>query len=306
MTTQRAHHGLTLMISGGVLLGTVGVPLQEAGQHSLTAVWFRCLFGCITLSIVLIVSDRLSDLKLHGRRLSIVTVSSLLMLLVWWLFFEAIQRTSITLATLVFHLQPFIVMALGAWWFGDRVKPIQWAAAGMAIIGLALVSEVVPSLAGHTEVTTDGWIGLLMCLVGAFCYALVVMLNKIVQTDHKFFSTESKNSQQPNPIILVWWQCAVGILVLFWWPVQHGLPSSSRAWAWLLALGIINTGLAYVLINAGISRLRSGSIALLQFVYPLTAVIIEGMVYGRVLDCLQYIGFGLMIIAILATVNFGD
>ena len=308
MTTLRARHGLILMIAGGMLLGTVGVPLYEAGQHSLTAVWFRCLFGCLTLSAVLMVSGRLSELKLQGRCQSIVIITSLLMLLNWWLFFEAIQRTSIALATLVFHLQPFIVMALGAWWFGDRVKPLQWAAVGVAIIGLALVSDVVSALVGIKRIAPDEWVGLFMCLIGAFCYALVVILTKLVQTDRTVYSTEQKRptANLPNPIVLVWWQCAVGTLILSWWPIQHGIPSAPETWVWLFVLGVLNTGLAYVLLYAGISRLRSGRIALLQFVYPITAVVVDGMVYGRVLNVLQSFGFVLMIVAIYITVNTGE
>lgn len=289
-------------------MGTVGIPLEEAGQHALTAVWFRCLFGCMTLSVVLLLDGRLSDLKLQGRSLYIVLVTSLLMILNWWLFFEAIHRTSIALATLVFHLQPFIVLALGAWWFGDRVKPIQWVAVGVAIVGLALVSDVVPALTGMKSIAAEEWVGLLMCLIGAFCYALVVMLTKLVQTDRAKTSTEHKGpgTVLPKPIVLVWWQCAVGILVLGWWPLQQGFPSAPDAWAWLFALGVLNTGLAYVLLYAGISRLPSARIALLQFVYPITAVIVDGVVYGRVLDLLQSFGFVLMIVAIFATVSVGD
>ncbi len=296
------------MIGGGILLGTIGVPLQEADQHSLTAVWFRCLFGCIALSIVLAVSGRLPELKLRGRRLIVVIVTSLLMLLNWWLFFGAILRTSIALATLVFHVQPFIVMALGAWWFGDRVNPRQWAAAGVAVIGLALVSDAVSALAGIKTIEHDEWVGLMMCLVGAFCYALVVVLTKSIQTNHAISSTvlEVPTASPPSPIVLVWWQCAIGILVLGWWPIQHGLPSAPKAWAWLFALGVLNTGLAYTLLYAGISRLPSGRIAILQFVYPLTAVIVDGVVYDRVLDLMQFFGFLLMIVAVLVTASVDD
>lgn len=308
MTTLRTRHGLILMVGGGILLGTIGVPLEEAGQHSLTAVWFRCLFGCIALSIVLTVSGRLPELKLHGRRLTVVFVTSSLMLLNWWLFFGAILRTSIALATLVFHVQPFIVMVLGAWWFGDRVNLRQWAAAGVAVIGFALVSDAVSALVGIKTIQHDEWVGLMMCLVGAFCYAFVVLLTKFIQTNHSISSTDHEvpTAIPPSPIVLVWWQCAIGILVLSWWPIQHGLPSAPEAWAWLFALGVLNTGLAYTLLYAGISRLPSGRIAILQFVYPLAAVIVDGVVYGRVLDLIQLFGFFLMIVAVLVTVGAED
>lgn len=308
MTSQQTRSGIAYMVGGGILLGTLGVPLEEAGQHSIAAVWFRCLFGGIALSIVLAVSGRLAELKLGGRSLIVVIVVSLLMLFMWWLFFEAILRTSIALATLIFHLQPFIVMALGAWWLGDKVSPLQWAAVGVAVIGLALVSDAASALVGIKHLEYDEWIGLMMCLGGAFCYALVVVLTKFVQTSGATTSNGDRvpAMSPPSPLVLVWWQCAIGTLLFSWWPIQYGLPAAPAAWAWLLALGVLNTGLAYSLLYAGISKLSSGRIALLQFAYPLTAVIVDGTVYGRVLDNLQIFGFVLMAVSLFVAVSFGD
>jgi len=291
------------MVGGGILLGTLGVPLEQAGQHSLASVWYRCLFGGMALTVVMVTTGRLAELKLRGRSLYVVIVISLLMLVNWWLFFEAILRTSIALATLVFHLQPFIVMALGAWCLGDRVSPLQWLAVGIAVFGLALVSDAVSALTGIKRIEYDEWVGLMMCLGGAFIYALVVVLTKYVQTSD---STASHSMKVPaisplSPLVLVWWQCALGVLLLCWWPIQHGLPSAPTDWLWLVVLGVLNTGVAYSLLYAGISRLTSASIALLQFVYPLTAVVIDGVVYGRVLDRFQLTGFVLMVVALFFT-----
>lgn len=40
--SARERGGQWLMVGGGLLLGTLGVFLEEAGQSPLTAVWFRC------------------------------------------------------------------------------------------------------------------------------------------------------------------------------------------------------------------------------------------------------------------------
>ena len=45
----RERTGQWLMIAGGVLLGTIGVFVEEAGQHPLVTVWFRCAFGALAL-----------------------------------------------------------------------------------------------------------------------------------------------------------------------------------------------------------------------------------------------------------------
>ena len=62
---------------------------------------------------------------------------------------------------------------------------------------------------------------------------------------------------------------------------------------------MIHTGLAYVVLYAGMARLSTSRIALLQFVYPAAAVIVDWLVYGRALSAVQLVGVGLMAVALL-------
>src|SRR5574341_148096 len=63
-------------------------------------------------------------------------------------------------------------------------------------------------------------------------------------------------------------------------------------------LGALHTGLAYVLLYAGMARLPAGRIAVLQFIYPAVAVLLDWVVYGRVLGAVQAVGIGLMALAL--------
>jgi drug/metabolite transporter (DMT)-like permease len=269
------------MVASGLLLGTLGVFLEEAGQHPLTAVWFRCTFGWLALSVALGLSGRWRDALLSPRALVAVVAGGLLMLANWGLFFSAIQRTSIAVATVVFHVQPFIVMGLAAWWWREPVRRVQWLAATVALGGLALASGLGGVTAGEVAGTYRA--GLLMCLGGAFSYACVVLLAKVA------------SAQGSSALAIAWWHCAVGTLALAAWPLQHGLPAPGPAWAWLAGLGVLHTGLAYVLLYAGMARLGAGQVALLQFVYPVTAVAMDAAVYGRLLTPLQACGLVLMV-----------
>lgn len=281
--------GAALMTAGGLLLGTLGIFLEQAGQHPLTAVWFRCAFGALALSLWMVALRRVGDLRLPRRALLAAVAAGGLMIANWALFFAAIERTSIAVATVVFHVQPFWVMALGALVLGERVGHRQWAWAGVALCGLALASGLVP---GEGPALDAGFvIGLLMCLGGSFSYALVTLIARSVKT--------------VSPLALAWWQCLVGSVVLAWWPLTHGLPAVGPAWAWLAGLGVLHTGLAYVVLYAGMARLPSGRIALLQFVYPAAAVLVDALVYGRTLGAAQFAGVALMAVALAAASRAG-
>jgi drug/metabolite transporter (DMT)-like permease len=98
--------------------------------------------------------------------------------------------------------------------------------------------------------------------------------------------------------ILAWWQCALGTVTLWVWPVRYGWPAWGASWAWLAGLGIVHTGLAYTLMYSGMARLKTDRISLLQFVYPAVAIIIDRLFLGQRLSGLQLAGIAMMSAAI--------
>lgn len=278
----RERQGLAAMVAGGALLGTLGVCLLEAGQPAATAVWFRCAFGALSLALYAALAGRLGELRPTRAALPALLGSSGLMLANWWLFFEALARLPLAVATVVFHVQPFWVLGLGAWWLGERVSRAQWAWAGAAFAGLALASG---ELGGAPPGAGLSGRGLALCLAGSLAYAGVTLI--------------ARAARASSALALAWWQCALGTLLLLAWPLREGWPAWGPAWAWLAALGVVHTGLAYALLYAGIARLPAGRIAPLQFVYPLVAIAVDRVVYGRMLEMLQWAGVLLMAAALL-------
>lgn len=62
----RERAGMWLMVAGGLMLGTLGIFLEEAGQSPLTAVWFRCAFGLLALTAWFALTRRWAELRLAG------------------------------------------------------------------------------------------------------------------------------------------------------------------------------------------------------------------------------------------------
>jgi drug/metabolite transporter (DMT)-like permease len=187
-------------------------------------------------------------------------------------------------ATVVFHIQPIWVMLFGAWFLREPVGRSQWLATLVALVGLTLTTGLFERMDGFALWNSDYVTGLWMCLGGSLSYAAVTLI--------------AKTEQKVSAFALAWWQCMVGTLVLAWVPCVYGLPTQASAWAWLAGLGVLHTGLAYALVFAGMARLALGRIAVLQFVYPLTAVLVDWGVYGRTLQPVQMLGVALMALAL--------
>ena len=282
----RDRNGQWLLIAGGVLLGTIGVFVQEAGQHPLVTVWFRCAFGAVALLAWCLATGRGRELLLNGRARWVACATGGFMVLNWALFFAAIPRTSIAVATVVFHIQPIWVIVFGALFLREAVSPLQWLATLAALGGLVLTTGLLDGPAADSAASAhSGYLaGVLMCLGGSLCYAAVTLL----ASTHKGIS----------PFAMALWQCLVGAVALAWAPLVLGWPQQGAAWLWLLGLGVLHTGLAYVVLFAGMARLALGKVAVLQFVYPLTAVLVDWAVYGRTLSPAQLAGVALMAAAL--------
>lgn len=272
------------MVSGGLLLGTVGVFVEEAAQDPATTVWFRCVLGLAALLAWGAATGRLRELTgLRGPALAAVTGAGVLMIASWGLFFAAIPLCSIAVSTVVFHLQPFWLLAMGSWFLRERVTREQWVSTGVALAGLVLASGVADHDA--TWWASGHVLGLALSLAGSVLYAGAALIGK-------------SESERAGPFALSAGQCAVGTLALAAWPLAHGLPAWGAAWGWLSGLGVLHTGLAYVVLYAGMARLATGRIAVLQFVYPATAVLVDWAVYGRTLSPLQMAGVALIGVAL--------
>jgi drug/metabolite transporter (DMT)-like permease len=282
----RQQDGQWLMIIGGILLGTIGIFVQEANQHPLVTVWFRCLFGALALLLFLFIRGRQKELVLNRRGYRIAIITGVLMVSNWALFFAAISKTSIAVATVVFHIQPFWVILFGIIFLREVVSRVKITATLIALLGLTLATGLFSDSLSANAMGEEYAIGILFCLGGSLSYAAVTVI--------------AKTERQVTTFALAWWQCVLGVVILAWTPHIFGWPQQASSWAWLAGLGVFHTGLAYVILFAGMARLSLGNIALLQFVYPLTAVVVDWIVYGRILQPVQIFGVALMAFALWA------
>lgn len=281
----RERQGIALMLLGGFILGTMGVFVLQAGQDPITTVAFRCASACLALLAWGALTGRLSQLPLTGMSLVGAMVTGLLMTASWILHFAAIPKTSISVSTVVFHIQPFWTMALGAWLLHEKITGKQILAALLAFAGLVLTTGLFDGLLGSNDRLTGNYLlGLALSLLGSFIYAGVPLL--------------AKSLTRVSSFALAWWQCLVGAAFTLWWPFVFGWPTHWSSVGWLVGLGVIHTGLAYAIMYAGFARLSTGRIAVLQFVYPMVAFIIDWLVYGHSLNPIQLLGLALMAVAI--------
>ncbi len=280
-----AWAGVLPFLGGSALLGTIGVFVHMAGASALTATWFRCAFGLLGLTAWFAWRRQMRALRLTRATAPWILLASSLMVIGWVLFFSAIERTSAGVAVVLNHMQPMWLL-LGALWLGERPGMRRIAAVLVAMAGLVLATGVLDHLRAPAaaDEASRYWAGVAFCLLGAFLTACVTVIARRLRD---------------VPVgVLAWWQCVVGAAVLRPWPLQHGWPAMGTAWLWLAGLGLLHTGLAYAWIYAGMARLGTGRIAVLQFAYPAVAILIDWQFFDHHLGSLQVAGIVVMALAI--------
>lgn len=279
----RPSTGVWPFVLGCALLGTIGIFVNKAHADPLTATWFRCALGLIGLTLWVTLRRQTRFLRLTRTTGPWVLTAGSLMVLSWGLFFTAIERMSAGVAIVLFHVQPMWVLVLGALCLKESIGRRRIGAVSVAMFGLVLATGIAEHPASG-DVRQGYWLGVALCLVGAFCMACVTII--------------ARRLRDLPAGILVWWQCAIGTLTVWIWPMQRGWPALGASWLWLAGLGIIHTGLAYTLMYSGMARLNTGRIALFQFVYPAVAIFIDWLFFSQHLSSLQLTGIAVMSIAI--------
>ena len=289
--TQQQHSGALPFILGNMLLGTVGIFVHAAGAAPLTAVWFRCAFGLLGLTGWLAWHGLLPQLRLGRQTAPWVLASAVLMVAGWVLFFQAMAYISAGMAIVLFHVQPLWLLLFAALWLGEPVGLQRLLAVLAALLGLALatgVAQHLPIFDNNTaadSASADGyWLGVALCMLGAVVMALLTLCVKKVP--------------QMHASALTWWHCLLGMTVLWVGPAHTGWPAMGSPWLWLAGLGLVHTALAYTLIYAGTARLPMARLAILQYVYPAVAIVIDWAYFGQRLSSLQLLGIALMSVAI--------
>ncbi len=268
--------GLALAVSG-----TIGAFVAEAGVSPMTAVFWRCAFGALFLALWSFAFGYLPDRTITGRNLVYSAVAGGFLALCWVCLFAGFQLTSIATATIVFQSYPFMLVLAGIVFLREKASVDQFAWLALAFVGVPLASGAV----GLPVFDGGGWIlGVALTLAAAVSYVVTTMAVRAIR------------GQRPEVTML--FQAIIGAALVSSVADFHqsiSLPS----WGWLIGMGIIHSGLVMVAMYATYPLLPTPVIAIMNFIYPAVAILLDWLVYGHPLTALQFSGVAVIIVATL-------
>ncbi|WP_269932003.1 DMT family transporter [Aminobacter sp. HY435] len=269
--------GTIEMTTAMAISGTIGVFVVLSGQPVLSVVFWRCAFGALTLLAICTALGLLRAEAIGRRQTAWAALGGIAIVANWLLLFAAFPRASISIATAVYNTQPFMLVALGAMFFGERLTPTKLGWLAVAFAGMLMIVQA------KSGTGTDYFTGILMALGAAFFYAIAAIVAKRLK------------GVPPHLIALV--QVAVGVIMLAPFADFTALPADAATWALLVAIGVVHTGLMYILLYGAIQKLPTNLVGALSFIYPVVAILADFVVFGHRLQPLQMIGAAAILVA---------
>lgn len=276
---QDQTRGTIQMVAAMVISGTIGWFVVMAGEPVLTVVFWRCVFGAGAL-VILCAALGLLRVRLTRKQLLMATLGGVALVLNWLLLFGSYSRASVSVATVVYNTQPFMLLGFGSLLFGEKITVVKLAWLGLAFAG---VVAIVLNRPDASYVSDDYLPGIAMALLAALGWATAAI------------TTKALKGVPPQLIALI--HVSVGSVMLAPFVLANGLPATPETWAVLASMGLIHTGLMYALLYAAIQGLPTAQQGALAFVYPVVTILVDVFAMGTRLQPVQGLGMAVILLA---------
>ena len=275
--------GVWQMSLAMIISGSIGAFVMMSGLPVIDVVFWRCVIGGVAL-LVFMRLWKLTWIRFTRITLLLTALGGIALVINWLLLFASYERISMGMSTVVYNTQPFMLVLMSML-LGERVGLVKWGWLLLAFAGV-----VVLLASGVTMDEPEQLVpGIALALGAAFFYALTAII------------TRRLNGIPPRQIALV--QVLTGVVILL--PLANlSAVSFHYPWGWLLALGIVHTGVMYQLLYSAIQKLPTPVIGSISFLYPLVALLVDALVFGHTLSALQIAG-GVLILFAAAGNNLG-
>lgn len=265
------------------IFGTIGLFVKYIPMPSSVIACVRGFVGAAFLILVCLATKKRPDLAAIRKNLLVLCISGGAIGINWILLFEAYRYTTVAVATLCYYMSPVFVILFSPLVLKEKMTAKKIVCVGAALLGMLFVSGVI------REGVPSDLRGILLGLAAAAVYASIIFMNK-------------KTVGVPPYDKTVIQLASAGIVVLpycFLTVSPSEISTGKTALILLAAVGIIHTGVAYLLYFGSMEKINSQTIAILSYIDPVVAVILSALILREELDIFGIIGAVLIIGAAL-------
>lgn len=261
-------------ITAMLIFGTIGLFVKNIELSSSEIALTRGFIGGVTLILATIFLKKKISFEAIKNNLYLLIFSGLAVGLNWIFLFQGYKYTSISNATLSYYFAPVFVTILAPFILKEKLTLSKFLCVLMALVGMFCIVGV-DGINGGSDL-----IGIVYGLLAAGFYASVILMNKFLK---------EIDSIEITVIQLI--SATITLLPYVLYVEGLGILSvSSVSIPYILILGIVHTGIAYLLYFSSLQGLKGQTIAVLSYIDPVFAIIISAVILKEQLGVLQIIG----------------
>ena len=253
------------LIASMFIFGTIGIFVRHIPLPSSIIALVRGFVGAFFVLLFVYLRKSKVDKAAIKKNFPILALSGAFIGINWILLFESYNYTTVATATLCYYMQPIFVILASPFLLKERLTAKKAVCVLVALLGMVFVSGVlttgIPALSEAK--------GILYGLGAAFFYATVVLMNKKITDINAYDKTIM--------------QLGMGAIVLSPYVMltqNFGAAASAMTpalWALLLFVGLIHTGVAYVLYFDALKDLKAQTVAIFGYIVPIVAIILSAL-----------------------------
>lgn len=268
-------------ITAMLIFSTIGIFVKNIVLSSSIIAFVRGALGVAFLFIVMIIKRQKFDKAAVKHNIKLLVISGLFIGFNWIFLFESYKYTDVSVATLCYYMQPVFVTLMSPVVLKEKLTKEKIIAVLVSLVGMILVSGVMQNgIESIKEIK-----GIAFALGAAVLYACVVLLNK-----------HMKDISSYDMSILQLFFASVTILpYIFLTEDVFLLQLSFENIIMLLILGIVHTGMAYMMYFDSLKNLSAQTAAFYSYIDPVGAVILSVILLNETMDIYKIIGAVLII-----------
>jgi drug/metabolite transporter (DMT)-like permease len=280
---QQRLSGLARVALAGLMWGSIPLFLRAADGATVVKLFFRVFAAGVVIGGWMLASGRWREIAtLERRKILQVVGQGLILTLNWFLFLTALDMTTVATAELLGYTGPVFVAALAPVVTGERfdrriILPLLLALGGIATI---LVPQGIAVSKGPE------FVGAVLAFCSALTYATLLLRSKKIL----------RGISSGSLMLIEYTTASLILLPLVAAAYARGdVPSTPRAYAALITLGVVQTAIAGFIFLGGLRRVRTDHAAIFTYIEPVSAVVFAALFLGEALTWTTIVGGALVV-----------
>lgn len=246
----------------------------------------RILWSFVFVAVTLTLRKKwreLASLRRRPKTIMIFILTAALITANWFTYLWAVSNDFIVEASLGYFINPLINVALGVFFLKERLRPGQFIAILIAIVGVIYLTLTYGSFP---------WIAIILALCFGF-YGLLRKTAPLESLEGLFVETS---------ILLV--PCVLGIFYLIRTD-QSAFVDFGHYTPYVLMFGGVITAVPLLLFSASARRITLIALGVLQYIAPTLQFLIGVFLYGEPFNRARFFGFSVIWIALIVYTGEG-